>query len=80
MSPLSPVVERPWALLTAHEFWSQATSAALLYGNFVGLGIDYDPVTGYPRQVMPVHPNDVHLMLDRRPPGLRVGRRGVSVG
>jgi len=60
---LSNVVERPWAFLTAHEFWVQAFSSALLFGNFIGINIDVDPVTAFPRQVMPVHPNDVLMML-----------------
>ena len=37
------VVERPWAMLGAHEFWAQAYASALLYGNFVGVNIDIDP-------------------------------------
>ena len=60
---LSNVVERPWAFLTAHEYWVQAFTSALLFGNFVGLNIDVDTTTGFPRQVMPVHPNDVLMML-----------------
>jgi HK97 family phage portal protein len=60
---LSNVVERPWAFLTAHEYWVQAMTAALLFGNFIGLNIDVDPTTGFPRQVMPVHPNDVYMMF-----------------
>jgi HK97 family phage portal protein len=61
--PLSPVVDRPWAFLSAHEFWFMAFVSALVYGNFVGMNIDVDPLTGYPRQVMPVHPADVLLTL-----------------
>ena len=60
---LSNVVERPWAFLTTHEYWVQAFTAAMLFGNFIGLNIDVDPTTGFPRQVMPVHPNDVYMML-----------------
>jgi HK97 family phage portal protein len=68
VEPLSSIVERPWSFLTAHEFWVQAFSAALLYGNFVGINIDVDPINGYPRQVMPVHPSDVMLtMVDGLP-------------
>src|SRR5215467_4962153 len=52
---MSNVVLRPWAFLTAHEFWVQAFTSALLFGNFVGINIDVDPATGFPRQVMPVH-------------------------
>lgn len=63
VTPLSNVVERPWAFITAHEYWVQALTAALLFGNFIGINIDIDPDTGYPRQCMPVHPNDVALML-----------------
>lgn len=63
VAPLSPIVDRPWVMLTAHEYWVQAVSTALLYGNFIGINIDYDPVTGYPRQCMPVHPSDVQMVL-----------------
>ena len=60
---LSNIVERPWAMLSIHEFWTQAFSSALLFGQFLGARIDYDPVSGFPRQVMPWHPNDVLMML-----------------
>lgn len=60
---LSNVVARPWAFLTAHEYWFMAYASVLLFGNFIGIGIDIDPTTGYPRQIMPVHPNDVVMML-----------------
>lgn len=63
VEPLSSVVDRPWVMLGTHEFWAQAFTSALLYGNFVGINIDTDPDTGYPRQVMPVHPSDVLLTL-----------------
>jgi HK97 family phage portal protein len=63
VAPLSPIVERPWALLSAHEYWFMAVASALLYGNFVGINIDVDPLSGYPRQCMPVHPADVQLVL-----------------
>lgn len=61
--PLSPVVERPWVMMGTHEYWQQAVSTAILLGNFVGINIDIDPDTGFPRQVMPVHPSDVVLIL-----------------
>jgi len=63
VEPLSNVVERPWAFLTAHEYWVQAFTSALLFGNFIGINIDIDPDTGFARQVMPVHPNDVTMLL-----------------
>jgi HK97 family phage portal protein len=63
VDPLSPVVERPWAMLSTHEFWAQAVTSVLLYGNFVGINIDRDPDSGYPRQVMPIHPSDVAMIL-----------------
>lgn len=59
----SNVVERPWAFLTAHEYWVQAFTAVLLFGNFIGINIDVDPTTGFARQVMPVHPSAVTMAL-----------------
>jgi len=63
VEPISPIADRPWVLLSAHEFWVQVVTSILLYGNFVGMKIDIDADTGYPRQVMPVHPSDVNLYL-----------------
>jgi HK97 family phage portal protein len=63
VDPLSPVVDRPWSFLGTHEYWAQAVTTVLLYGDFIGINIDVDPSTGFPRQVMPTHPNDVTMVL-----------------
>jgi HK97 family phage portal protein len=59
----SNVVERPWSFIGAHEFWTQAVAAAVLFGNFVAIKVDVDADNGYARQVMPVHPRDVQMIL-----------------
>jgi HK97 family phage portal protein len=59
----SPIVERPWVMLTAHEFWSVVVTSLLMTGNFIGLHIDRDPTTGYPRQVFPLPTDQVSMTI-----------------
>lgn len=59
----SPVAERPWSLLTAHEFWVQVVLSLLFHGNFVGLKIDPDEAL-YPRQVLPLPADMVRMAMD----------------
>ena len=59
----SHIVDRPWVMLTAHEFWSVVVMSLLMTGNFIGIYIDRDPITGYPRQVFPVPTDEVTMVL-----------------
>lgn len=62
------VVANPWPLMTPHEYWAAVVTSLVLYGNFYGVPADFDPDTGYPRQVIPVHPSDMAFsMVDGMP-------------
>ena len=57
------VVNRPWSMLTPHEFWAMVVQSLLMDGNFIGIFIDLYPISGYPRQVFPVPPDQVTMIL-----------------
>ena len=48
------VVLQPDSSLDSFTYWKMVSSTALCQGNFIGIKADYDPVTGYPRQVIGV--------------------------
>lgn len=64
LEPTPTVLADPCAGYDAHSFWKEAVLTLLLHGNWIGLGSDFDPVTGYPRQVVPVHPESVSAHWD----------------
>jgi HK97 family phage portal protein len=68
-----PVVDDPWPLLTSHEFWRAVAASLVLHGNFVGYPTDWDPVTGWPRQVVPLDPRTVEFQIVDGRPVYRVG-------
>lgn len=59
-----PVVDRPNAGYGPYEFWHEAVCHLITSGNFVGLYADPDPLTGYPRQVVPVNTSMVRGYFD----------------
>lgn len=59
MATVPTVLSDPCSGYDSYVYWREALSTALMHGNFVGVKTDYDPVTGYPRQILPVHPSTV---------------------
>ena len=55
-----PVLKRPNVLYGAHEFWMMVIQSLMYRGNFVGIKADLDEM-GYPRQIVPVHIDAVHM-------------------
>jgi HK97 family phage portal protein len=53
------ILRRPWPLLSYFDWMFAATVSIVLRGNFVGVKADYDVASGRPRQIIPVHPDDV---------------------
>jgi HK97 family phage portal protein len=49
-----PILETPCVTYDPFDFWREVFSHGLARGNWIGLKYDYDPYTGYPRQVLPV--------------------------
>jgi HK97 family phage portal protein len=49
-----PVVDQPDSSLDSFTFWKQVACSSLCQGNWIGIKADYDPTTGYPRQVLGV--------------------------
>lgn len=49
-----PIVRRPNPTYGVTEWWRMVVAHYLVTGNFVGLLADADPVTGWPRQVIPI--------------------------
>lgn len=60
VDPLPAVVDRPAVLLGSYEFWTQCVDTLMKRGNYVAVRADTDR-DGYPRQVVPVHPDSVSL-------------------
>lgn len=54
--PTPNIAARPNATMSTFTFWHSAVITALMRGNFVGLYADFDPTTGFPRQVVPLPP------------------------
>jgi len=53
--PVPGVLESPCSTYTgSFVYWKELVSTALMRGNWVGIKCDYDPTTGYPRQILPV--------------------------
>lgn len=67
------VAATPWPMLTGQEYWSAVVLSLLLYGNFYGVPADLDPDTGYPRQVIPVHPSLMEFSIERGRPHYKLG-------
>lgn len=58
------VLSDPCSGYDSFTYWREVTSTALMRGNWIGLKLDPDPVTGYPRQVMPMPIDSVHAFYD----------------
>lgn len=59
VDPRPPVVDRPNLNYKRFEFWKEATSTALMRGNYVAVLTDPDD-DGYPTQVVPIPVDFVH--------------------
>lgn len=59
MATVPTVLSDPCSGYDSFTYWRETTSTALMHGNFVGIKTDFDPITGYPRQALPVHPSTV---------------------
>jgi HK97 family phage portal protein len=64
INPLPQVVKRPWPLLTYSDWMFAAVTSVVLRGNLIAVKADYDPASGMPRQLLPVHPDDVTMEMD----------------
>lgn len=53
--PAAPIIARPNASYGVTEWWRMCVAHYLTSGNFVGLYADPDPVTAWPRQIVPVN-------------------------
>lgn len=58
------VLAEPCAGYDSFTYWRECVSTALMRGNWIGIKTDFDPVTGYPRQVMPVPIDAVSARYD----------------
>lgn len=55
------LLRRPWPLLSYFDWMFAAVVSLVLRGNFYGYKTDYDEATGRPRQIIPIHPDDVYI-------------------
>ena len=53
----------PWPLITYFNWMFSCVTSVVLRGNFYGVKFDYDPATGWPRQILPVHNDDVDIEM-----------------
>jgi HK97 family phage portal protein len=65
ITPTPQVVKRPWPLLTYADYFFAMVTSIVLRGNFVGVRADYEESSGLPRQILPVHPDDVVMDMVR---------------
>lgn len=54
------VLKRPNVIFSAAEYWRMVVGSLMMRGNFVGIKADYDSA-GFPRQIVPVHPDAVTM-------------------
>jgi len=57
--PPSPLLQHPYAEISAIDWWTQFTLSLALRGNFYGQIVQRDPQTLFPLQIKPVHPDHV---------------------
>jgi HK97 family phage portal protein len=55
------VVQNPWPMVTYYNWMFMVVVSVVLRGNFYGVLSDYDPATGWPRQIIPVAHDDITL-------------------
>lgn len=70
--PAPQVVTRPWPLLGYSDYFFALVTSVVLRGNFVGIKADFDQSSGMPRQIIPVHPDDIVLEMERGYPWYQV--------
>ena len=61
--PQPSIVTTPWSEATVQDFLTQIMVSLTLRGNAFGLIVDRDPKLLYPLQVVPVHPDDVQVII-----------------
>ena len=61
--PAPQVVSRPWPLIGYSDYFFAAVTSVVLRGNFIGIKADYDQSSGLPRQILPVHPDDITMEM-----------------
>lgn len=66
------IVERPYPLMFSFEFWYQLVECLMMRGNYVAIPADFD-LDGWPRQVVPVHPDSVTMDITTGLPIYRIG-------
>lgn len=64
VTPTPTIADRPNASMTTHEFWFQGLVVALCRGEYYAVKADFDPNSGYARQVVPVPPGLTHAYYD----------------
>lgn len=67
--PKTPrILSDPWPMVTPAEWRGMVVFSLVMHGNAYLLPYDMDPRTGYPRQLIIVHPDQMHVSLrDGRP-------------
>jgi HK97 family phage portal protein len=64
LATVPAVLADPCSGYDSFTFWKECVSTALMRGNFVGVKTDFDPHSGYPRQIMPVPIDSVSARFD----------------
>lgn len=61
--PSRPVLDQPWPMLGTAEWLTYQVQALLMRGDAMAIPADYD-AEGYPRQLLPLHPDSVWTDID----------------
>lgn len=76
--PLSPLLERPYALISRRDWWIGFVWALALRGNFFGQIIERDAFQ-VPVQIKPIHNDSVKVWVERKDGSLRYRFYGRDV-
>ena len=55
------IITRPWPILTYFDWVFCSVMSMVLHGDMFAIKADYDEATGRPRQLIPIHPDDVYV-------------------
>ena len=64
LDPTPDVLRDPWPMIPRHNWVAGVVSSMILRGNAYALPADFDPATGYPRQLPLLNPDAVWVDVD----------------
>lgn len=79
LTPAPTVLDEPCTGYDPFVYWKEVFSHGVARGNWIGIKYDYDPVSFYPRQVLPVPMDSVYAYYDDEGfPRYQIGARDFA--